>query len=184
MAQPLYPLTGKRELPPPTPVTRAAYEEIRAAVRRLPQLYEQAEQEPVRVRLYTDASDIGMGAVLERKDGKPIGYYSHAFTAAERNYSIYEKELLALLSAAEHWQYRLIGQRAIYFVDNRALSLLNANTMQNPRVARWIMRLAKFGIDFRLLKSEQNIVADYLSRYSWDIVPDEYKVPYVLSGGG
>ena len=139
----------------------------------------------MQLKLFSDACDDGVGAVLETQSGKPIGYWSHKFkTQAERSLPIYEKELLALVGACEHWRHRLVGMPVVYHVDNRAVSLLRSNQMKNPRVARWATRLAVFSLDLKLLKSEENVVADYLSRYSWDIDSDEYKVPYVLQGGG
>ena len=69
--------------------------------------------------LQTDASAYGVGAVLSQ-EGKacpsqtpngwtykpklhPIAYYSATFTPTERNYDIYERELLAVMKALAHW---------------------------------------------------------------------------------
>jgi len=80
LAAPLYPLTGKRVLPIPTEDQLAAFNRLRDAFRKLPQTYEQPEDHAVQLRLFSDASPDGVGAVLETRDGKPIGYYSHAFS--------------------------------------------------------------------------------------------------------
>jgi len=50
--------------------------------------------------LTTDASDLAIGAVLTQDDGKgprPVAYESRKMTPAEKNYSIHEKELLAII---------------------------------------------------------------------------------------
>ncbi|CDJ66714.1 hypothetical protein ENH_00024200 [Eimeria necatrix] len=47
--------------------------------------------------LYTDASGYALGAVLEQ-DGKPIGFLSQAMSPTQQRYSIYDKELLALVT--------------------------------------------------------------------------------------
>ena len=62
----------------------------------------------------TDASAYSVGAVLSQEGElnprtkkptqHPIAYYSATFTPTERNYNIYERELLAVLKALEHWR--------------------------------------------------------------------------------
>jgi len=65
--------------------------------------------------VHTDASAYGVGAIL-LQEGEippnvkttkpllhPIAYYSASFIQAERNYDIYERELLAVVKALKHW---------------------------------------------------------------------------------
>jgi len=65
--------------------------------------------------IHTDALAYGMGAIL-LQEGEippnvkttkpllhPIAYYSASFIQAERNYNIYERELLAVVKALKHW---------------------------------------------------------------------------------
>jgi hypothetical protein len=67
--------------------------------------------------LQTDASAYGVGAVLLQwgKDPPsrckhlkpkthPIAYYLAMFTPIERNYDIYERELLAIMKSLAHWR--------------------------------------------------------------------------------
>ncbi len=60
-----------------------------------------------------DASAIAIGAVLNQKgeDGKlhPVVYYSESFSATERNYDIYDWELLAIVKALRQWRTYLWG---------------------------------------------------------------------------
>src|SRR5260370_32519666 len=70
----------------------------------------------------TDASTYGIGAVLSQEQGEgdmpsdkkgkpklhPIAYYSATFTPTERNYDIYEQELLAVMKALAHWRHYLV----------------------------------------------------------------------------
>ncbi|KAJ2937257.1 hypothetical protein O0L34_g19474 [Tuta absoluta] len=58
-------------------------------------------------QVHTDASDYGVGAMLTQTiDGveHPIAYMSKALSAQEKNYSITEREALAVLVALEHWR--------------------------------------------------------------------------------
>jgi hypothetical protein len=54
-------------------------------------------------RIEVDASDYATGGILSREmeDGSwhPVAYYSKSMVDAERNYDIYDKELLAIIQA-------------------------------------------------------------------------------------
>ena len=63
--------------------------------------------------LEIDASGFAVGAVLlqHKEDSKlhPIGYFLSTLNEAERNYDIYDLELLAIIKALEHWRPYLAG---------------------------------------------------------------------------
>jgi hypothetical protein len=63
--------------------------------------------------LEVDASGFAVGAVLlqKKEDGKrhPVGYYSATLNEAERNYDIYNLELLAIVKALRNWRPLLAG---------------------------------------------------------------------------
>jgi RNase H-like domain found in reverse transcriptase len=64
-------------------------------------------------QLITDASEYALGAILEQADElnhfHPIAYYSKSLNLAERNYIIYDKELLAIVTALMHFRHYLEG---------------------------------------------------------------------------
>ena len=54
--------------------------------------------------LHTDAINVALGAVLmqQAKEGEyTLSFYSQGLTKPERNYSTYEKELLAVVKSCE-----------------------------------------------------------------------------------
>ena len=63
--------------------------------------------------LEVDASGYALGAVLSQRgnDSKlhAISYYSRTLTAAERNYDIYNRELLAMVEGLDHDRPLLAG---------------------------------------------------------------------------
>ncbi len=59
-----------------------------------------------------DASKGAIGTVLsQEQDGKwrPVSFLSKSLSVTERNYEIYDKELLAIMLALEEWRHYLMG---------------------------------------------------------------------------
>ena len=80
--------------------------------------------------LETDASGVGLGAVLSQKhDGNvhPIAYASRSLDPQEKNYGITELETLALVWAVKYFRPYILGHRTTVYTDHAACtSLLNS----------------------------------------------------------
>ena len=76
-----------------------------------PVLWQPRLDKPFKVEV--DASGFALGGVLlqRQEDSKkhPIGYYSATLNEAQRNYDIYELELLAIAECLKHWRQYLAG---------------------------------------------------------------------------
>jgi len=63
----------------------------------------------------SDASKFATGAVLRQRDingdWHPCGYISHSFDVTQRNYKIYDCELLGIIRALEMWRHYLLGSQ-------------------------------------------------------------------------
>ena len=118
----------------------------------------------------TDGSDFALGAVLSQlqDDGKlhPIAFYSRKFSAAEINYEIYDKELLAIVAAFEQWRHYLCGAQCpiIVFTDHKNLLYYTTTRKLNRRQARWSMFLADFDFEIKYRPGSQQGKPDALSR--------------------
>ena len=63
-------------------------------------------------RVEADSSDFANGAVLSQKvDGKwrPIAFRSRSLNEVERNYEIYDKEMMAIMDSLDEWRQYLLG---------------------------------------------------------------------------
>ena len=78
--------------------------------------------------LHTDASSVGLGAILLQKDDidqhfYPIYYASWKTTEAESRYTSYELEVLAIIKAINKFRVYLLGIRLKIVIDCRAFAL-------------------------------------------------------------
>lgn len=94
-------------------------------------------------QLATDASNLGIGAVLSQcQNGveRVIGYASRTLRKPERNYSTIEKEALAIVWAVSYFRSYLYGNQFVLTTDHKPLSWLKSFTEPKGRLARWILQ--------------------------------------------
>lgn len=123
--------------------------------------------------LFTDASLVSWAGVLETTDGEGaphvVDCVSGAFQNAEKNYSIFEKECLALVKSLDKLRIHLMNYDQVLTVrcDNQALMALLNNKLSalgSNRLARWLNYLRNQNMRFKHIDGLKNIVADCLSR--------------------
>ena len=95
--------------------------------------------------LRTDASDVGIGAVLlqefEGEGRLPRAHASKKLLSRERNYSVIEKECLAIIWGVEKFRKYLYGVEFLLETDHKPLSYMQTAKVLNPRIMRWAMKL-------------------------------------------
>jgi len=87
-----------------------AFEVLKKAFITAPVLRIPNDKDPF--KLSTDASDFATGAVLLQKDMQtnlwhPVAFFSKLLDVHERNYEIYDKELLVVIRGLEEYRYYL-----------------------------------------------------------------------------
>jgi hypothetical protein len=129
--------------------------------------------------LETDASDYAVSGILSQPqddDGQlhPVAFYSRKMTAAEINYEIYDKELLAIVTSFKEWRYLLVGAQHIISVvtDHKNLLYFATARQLNRRQARWSIFLADFNFRIIYRAGKFGTKPDALTRRS-DLTPSE-----------
>ena len=118
-----------------------------------------------------DASDTAVGAVLQQSiSGQwcPIAYYSKQLQAAQKRYSTFDRELLAMYQAIKHFRHFVEGRQFMVFTDHKPLThaLLVSSDKYTPRQVRHLDYISQFTSDIRHVHGVQNQPADALSRIS------------------
>jgi len=167
IARPLNELTRKNQRFGWTPRHQAAFEALKNVLTSSPLLLIPDTSKPFVI--HTDASDSATGAVLSQDQGnglQPVAFLSATLKDAEKNYSTYDKEMLAIIHACQAWRHLLHGVPTTLYTDHQALTTYKQHKTLNPRQARWLVDLHEFGDDLviKYLPGKQNVVADALSR--------------------
>ena len=103
----------------------------------------------------SDASTSGIGGFVWQLDEngkeKPIAFYSRQLKGAERNWSVYDLEMLALVTCLRQFRHFVEGQKINLFTDHKALIYLNNQPTLNSKQARWIsyLNLFNYSIKYR-----------------------------------
>ena len=118
----------------------------------------------------TDASEVAIGGILLQRDPHngalcPCTYHSRKLSQAEKAYTIWEKELLAIKSAFEVWGHHLEGANHIIEVRTHHHNLEHLKTARNlnQRQIRWSLFFSQFNSKVAYIPRGHNQRADTLS---------------------
>ena len=124
-------------------------------------------------KLYTDASESGLGAVLSqvKQDGieRPIAFASRTLSKSERNYDAYKLEFLALRWAVtDRFHEYLYGGSFDVYTDNNLLTYVLSTAKLDAIGQCWVASLAPYNFSLHYNPGRHNVVADSLSRIPWE----------------
>lgn len=123
------------------------------------------------VVLETDASEHSISAVLLLKSPgteRPIAYWSKRLDAAQKNYSVVDKEALAVVKSCHRFSKYLLGRKFTIRTDQKSLLRIFSSDKGLPvtasgRLLRWALFMSGFDYDIQHVSSSKN-KADPLSR--------------------
>ena len=163
LAKPLDELTGKNTRFQWNDERQNAFEGLKQALLEAPVLHLADVSRPFQI--YTDASDLSIAAVLlqaKEEESHPVAYASRKLTTAEKNYTIAERETLAVVFALKCWRLYLFKHFDIY-TDNQAVVYLRTKAHLSKREVRWSEFMAEFHFTVHHIPGRSN-TADGLSR--------------------
>ena len=166
IAKPLTSLTGNAPWKW-TDEEQQSFEQMKTLITTAPVLLNPSDDDPF--RLETDASEYAIGAVLSQKQGDkwhPVAYLSKALNPTERNYEIYDREMLAIMISLKEWRHYLMGAVHEFeiWTDHQNLQYFKKPQMLNRRQANWLTKLSQYHFTLHHIPGKQNTKADVLSR--------------------
>lgn len=134
------------------------------------------------IKLYSDASDIGYGAIYDK------AWVRGVWDQRRKDMCINYRELFAIVAAAVTWGHNWKGKRIVFLTDNQAITHIWASgTSPSPTLMSLVRPLfltaAKqgFSVAFKHIMGIRNPIADALSRFQMDkffrLLPDADLTP-------
>jgi hypothetical protein len=153
-----------------TPKLQEAFEKLKTALISKPVLC--APNFDKNFVLQTDASNLAIAAILAQQNDQGqecvVAYASRKLLPREINYITIQKEMLAIVWAAKHFEMWIYGHKVICQSDHRPLAWLDSMRNQNSRLMRWSLFLQRFDLEHCFKKGIENSNADILTRVKFD----------------
>eukprot|EP00253_Pinus_taeda_P013450 PITA_13450 len=116
--------------------------------------------------IHTDASKKAIGVALGQVEEKlpyAIYFVSKNLSKAETNYTITEKEFLAVVHSLNKFRHYITGYPTFVHTDHDAIRYLMNKPDVNARIIRWLLLLQQFDLTIADKTGKENVVADFLS---------------------
>lgn len=119
--------------------------------------------------LFTDASDVAIGAVLQQQingSWQPLGFFSRKLSSAQKKNSTYDRELLAIYEGIKYFRYMVEARTFKVFTDHKPITFAFTTRRDNcsPRQHRYLDYISQFTTDINHISGNDNVVADAFSR--------------------
>jgi hypothetical protein len=154
---------------------QTAFNELKKCFTEEPVLAMPDHSKPFQIEC--DTSKYASGAVLTQLDSNgdrhPCAFISKTFSPTERNYEIYDRELLAIIRALEEWRHYIQGSShtTIVLSNHKNLTFYREARKLNRRQARWSLYLSEFDIKLVHTPGSKMAQSDALSRRP-DFIPE------------
>ena len=176
IARPLNDLLKKDRKFEWTPDCQSAFDNLKKQFTSEPVLAMPNQTKPFQIEC--DASKYASGAVLTQQDSNgdrhPCTFISKTCSPTERNYEIYDQELLAIICTLEEWRHYIQGSNhtTVVFSDHKNLTYFREARKLNCQQARWSLYLSEFNVKLVHVSGVKMVQSDALSRRP-DFIPLE-----------
>jgi hypothetical protein len=110
-----------------------------------------------------DTSCEGIGDIL-MQNRHPISYESRKLRGHELLYTIYDKEMLAIMHALAKFKQYLVGAKFVVRTDHNSLKHFLEQKDLNERQRKWVNKIQAYKFDIEYVKGKNNVVVDALSK--------------------
>lgn len=145
---------------------KKSFEEIKNLLCSQPVL--EIFDENLPIKIYTDASLKGIGAILKQTqpngEEKPVAYFSKKLNEAQKKKKAIYLEGLAIKEAVRYWQYWLIGKSFTVYTDHKPLENMNIKSRTDEELGDLMYYLSQYDLEIKYAPGKANLEADCLSR--------------------
>jgi hypothetical protein len=115
---------------------------------------------------------------MEEGSWRPLSFFSRKLKNAEKNYSTFDREMLAAFLAIKHFRFFLEGREFTVLTDHKPLvaALKRVSPPASARQQRQLAYLSEFSATFQHTAGSDNVVADVLSRPSLSAIAEGFPV--------
>ena len=166
----LTPLTTKesrKNFPEWTTAHQTAFEAIKALIISHECLMVINHQTPGDNKIFVtcDASDWRTSTTLSFghtwETARPIAFDSMQLKGAEKNYSVHEKELLAIVRALKKWQADLLGSPIYVYTDHRTVENFDTQRDLSRRQLCWQELMSQYNMEIVYIWGEESTVTSH-----------------------
>ena len=114
-----------------------------------------------------DASSTGIGSVLSQGSighDLPVAYASRALTKPERNYSVIERELIAIVWGCKQFRQYIWGRKFTIVTDHKPLTWVIKMNDPNSHIMLLKLKLQEFEYTIVYKRGKENGNSDGLTR--------------------
>ncbi|KAF4476972.1 Transposon Tf2-6 polyprotein [Colletotrichum fructicola Nara gc5] len=150
----------------------AAFQELKRIFAAKPVLHQLDPELTTYVE--ADCSGFALGGVLSQEDehGRrhAVAYHSQRLNAAQFNYPIHDKEMLAIMSCLREWRAELQSVESFKILsDHRNLKYFMQKQKLTERQSRWAEELSQYNFEIQYRPGSEAVVPDALSRREQDV---------------